>query len=76
LSDFNEIYCYSVFLVKRYFHIEGKLHSHKRQGPHNINIIEIIIGTLLGDGHLEKRPGGIGCRLKFEQTNRNVEYLM
>lgn len=34
----------------------------------------MLIGALLGDRHLEKRRDGI--RIKFEQTNRNVEYLM
>lgn len=61
---------------KRFFHIEGKVHSHKRIGPHNLNVIQVIIGSLLGDGHLEKRAKGIGCRLIIEQTNQNIEYLM
>jgi ubiquinol-cytochrome c reductase cytochrome b subunit len=58
------------------FHIPGKIHSHKRIGPHNIDILQIMYGTLLGDGHLEKRSKGIGTRLILEQTSRNVEYLM
>jgi hypothetical protein len=69
----------SVILIKlnkRFFHIEKKIHSHKRIGPHNLDIIEIMIGSLLGDGHLEKRVKGIGTRLIVEQTNQNVEYLM
>ena len=69
----------SVFLIKinkRLFHIEGKIHSHKRIGPHNIDTIQVIIGSLLGDGHLEKRSNSIGSRLIIEQTNQNVEYLM
>ena len=36
----------------------------------------MIIGSLLGDGHLEKRKQGVGTRLKFEQSSDNVEYLM
>lgn len=66
----------SLIIFTRQFHLQGKIHSHKRIGPHNINILEIMIGLLLGDGHLEKRSGAIGCRLIVEQTNRNVEYLM
>jgi len=50
--------------------------SHERIGPHNIDIISIIIGSTLGDTHLEKRKKGIGTRVIFEQCNRNVEYLM
>lgn len=66
-----------LFLIsKRSFHIEGKINSNKRIGPHNIDIVQVIIGSLLGDGHLEKRNKGIGTRLIIEQTNQNVEYLM
>jgi len=50
--------------------------SLKRIGPHNKDIISIIIGSVLGDSRLEKRVGGIGTRVIFEQSNKNVEYLM
>lgn len=66
----------TVNLNRRLFHIERKIHSHKRIGPHNLNVIEVIIGNLLGNGHLEKRYKGIGTRLIVEQKNQNVEYLM
>lgn len=59
---------YSVILVF------SKLNSLKRIGPHSQTILSIIIGSLLGDGHLEKRNKG--TRLILEQTSRNVEYLM
>lgn len=39
-------------------------------------IREMMIGSLLGDSHLEKRGEGRGTRLKLEQCGRNVEYLM
>jgi ubiquinol-cytochrome c reductase cytochrome b subunit len=42
-------------------------------GPHNIDILSLIYGSLLGDGHLEKR--GNSYRLKFTQSNKNVEFL-
>ena len=45
-------------------------------GPHNIDVISIIIGSTLGDTHLEKRSNGVGTRLKFVQSHKNVEYLM
>ena len=54
----------------------NKLTSHQRIGPHNIDIISIIIGSVLGDSHLEKRSKGLGTRIIFEQSNKNVEYLM
>jgi hypothetical protein len=54
----------------------GKIVSSKRIGPHNIDIISMIMGSVLGDSHLEKRKNGIGTRIIFEQSNKNVEYLM
>jgi ubiquinol-cytochrome c reductase cytochrome b subunit len=53
-----------------------KLTSKERIGPHNIDIISMIIGSTLGDTHLEKRKNGIGTRVIFEQSNNNIEYLM
>jgi hypothetical protein len=53
-----------------------RLNSMKRIGPHNLDILSLIIGSTLGDSHLEKRAGGIGTRVIFEQSNKNVEYLM
>ena len=41
-----------------------------------VDVISVIMGSMLGDTHLEKRKGGIGTRIKFEQSNKNVEYLM
>jgi ubiquinol-cytochrome c reductase cytochrome b subunit len=60
----------------RKFHINNKIPSTSRIGPHNLDTISIIIGATLGDTHLEKRSGGIGTRIKFEQSSKNVEYLM
>ncbi len=56
------------------FHTNKKIPSTQRIGPHNLEIIQVLIGSLLGDSHLEKR--GEGVRVKFEQTSRNVEYLI
>jgi hypothetical protein len=65
--------CFSIFNT-RLFHIHAKISSVKRIGPHSFTIFQVLIGSLLGDCHLEKRGGAI--RAKFEQTNANVEYLM
>lgn len=64
-------FCMSSFLI---FHTNRKIPSINRIGPHNFDIIQVLIGSLIGDRHIEKRGNGI--RIKFEQTNRNVEYLM
>ena len=54
----------------------NKITSTQRIGPHNIDILSIIIGSTLGDTHLERRKKGLGTRVIFEQSNKNVEYLM
>lgn len=77
--DNNEILIYSIIClnIKDNVNISSKkLTSKERIGPHNIDIISMIIGSTLGDSHLEKRKNGIGTRVIFEQSNRNVEYLM
>jgi len=50
--------------------------AHERTGPHNIDIISIIVGSTLGDTHLERRTRGKGTRIIFEQCNKNIEYLL
>ena len=45
-----------------------------RIGPHNSIIIDIQIGSLLGDGWAEKRLGA--TRLHIHASAKNVEYIM
>ena len=78
----NECYISSIMLLPanrlNYYYrsiFTGKT-SVERIGPHSKEIISIIIGSLLGDGHLEKRKQGVGTRIKFSQSSANVEYLM
>ncbi len=70
---------YTIFF-KRHFHVKtnniSRLSSDLRIGPHNLDVISVLIGSILGDSHLEKRKRGIGTRVIFEQCNRNVEYIM
>lgn len=54
----------------------SRLRSDLRIGPHNEDVISVLVGSILGDSHLEKRKRGIGTRVIFEQCNRNVEYIM
>lgn len=65
---------------KRSFYTEtnaiSKLRSDLRIGPHDQDVISVLVGSILGDTHLEKRKTGIGTRIIFEQCNRNVEYIM
>ena len=45
---------------KRRKHSSGlrRLRADRRIGPHNEDIISILVGSLLGEGHGEKRSGG------------------
>lgn len=51
-----------------------KLKSTQRIGPHNYEIISIIIGSLLGDAYAEKH--GNGTRICFQQEYFNSSYLL
>jgi hypothetical protein len=46
----------------------------KRIGPHNFDILSILIGSLLGDGSMEKSING--SRFVFYQAKVNGEYLL
>ena len=47
-----------------------------RIGPHNLNIISLIVGSLLSYSYLEKRSSGLGVRIVFIKYSNNVEYLI
>jgi hypothetical protein len=51
-----------------------KVLSIKRIGPHNFNILSILVGSLLGDGTMEK--DGKGSRFAFYQEKTHGEYLL
>jgi len=53
-----------------------RIRSDKRIGPHNKDILSIIFGSLLGDGHAERRIKGNGTRLTFYQEGSHVSYLL
>lgn len=53
-----------------------RIPANKRIGPHNFNILSIIWGSLLGDGHAEKRKQGNGTRITFYQEASHVNYLL
>ena len=54
----------------------SRLKSKYTVGPHNKDIISIIFGSLLGDGHGEKRLLGVGTRFSFYQKAVHIDYLM
>ena len=47
-----------------------------RIGPHNIDILSIIFGSLLGDAHGEKRLLGGGTRITFFQEDSHINYIL
>ena len=45
-----------------------------RVGPHHPDVISIIVGSLLGNGHMEKEKGG--SRMKFLQGEIHIGYIL
>ena len=54
------------------FHIRMKAGS--RIGPHNQDVISVVIGSLLGDSYANRRSVE-GTRICYRQSSRNKEYL-
>ena len=50
------------------------IRTKNRIGPHNFDILSLIVGSLLGDSNPEKRCNG--TRFRIQQEDSNVEYLM
>jgi hypothetical protein len=48
--------------------------STKRIGPHSYEVLSILIGSLLGDGHMER--DGNGSRFCFYQKGEHIEYIL
>ncbi len=59
-------------LIKRNFYT-SRLYSEKRIKPHNLDVLSILIGNLLGDGFAEKRNNA--TRFHIHISNRNAEYI-
>ena len=54
----------------------ARLRGADRVGPHDRVILEIIFGSLLGDGRLERRKAGSGSRLSLSQESSHIEYIL
>jgi ubiquinol-cytochrome c reductase cytochrome b subunit len=80
LNDFNFFYIESNNLIYRsqaYFilpFITPKTKSTQRIGPHNYEILSILIGSLLGETIAEKH--GNGTRFCFQQEHLNSHYML
>ena len=64
-------YCYD-FFFRRVFHTRVKAAS--RIGPHNIDVISVLIGTLIGDAYANKRSLE-GTRICYRQSIKHKDYL-
>lgn len=53
---------------------EQRTRSSKRIGPHNLDLLSILIGSLLGDAHAERH--GLGTRFCFQQEDIHRGYLL
>lgn len=69
-----ELYDFFLLLSSTIPFSSPRINSFKRIGPHNYDILSIIIGSLLGDGSMEKSKDG--SRFVFYQAKVNVEYLL
>jgi LAGLIDADG DNA endonuclease family len=56
------------------YFINPNVKSQKRIGPHNKDIISILVGSLLGDCHAERLMNG-GVRFSFKQSKKHKDYL-
>jgi hypothetical protein len=61
-----------MFIIKKSFH--NRCRAMNRIGPHNIDIISVIVGLLLGDGYASNRTGE-GVRFSIKQSIIHKDYL-
>jgi ubiquinol-cytochrome c reductase cytochrome b subunit len=66
----SNVYIYSLSLP----FILPRTRAKIRIGPHNYDILSILIGSLLGDGYAERH--GHGTRFCFQQEHLNYRYLL
>jgi ubiquinol-cytochrome c reductase cytochrome b subunit len=53
-----------------------RIPAESRVGPHDLHLLSVIYGTLLGDSHAECRYPGNGSRVCFNQEAHHAEYLL
>jgi hypothetical protein len=70
-QDYNNIYY--IISVNLAFIIPN-IRAIKRIGPHNEDIISVLVGSLLGDCHAERLNNG-GVRFTFKQSNIHKNYF-
>lgn len=80
MSHWGEIVASNVVILSITYGVfnvcESRFKINNKNGPLDIRILSIIYGSLLGDGHAEKRKGGKGTRITFYQEGSHQEYLL
>jgi ubiquinol-cytochrome c reductase cytochrome b subunit len=71
---YRGVYIWPKIMFRRNFYIDARVRNIERIGPHSEKILSILIGSLLGNGHAEKR--GNKTRIHFSKSTRNMEYLV
>ncbi len=62
------------FLQSRQFHT--KMRTSDRIGPHNSDVISVLVGCLLGDAYASQTKAMIvGTSFRFKQSGRHKDYL-
>lgn len=54
---------------------DKQIKSNKRIGPHNRDVLSVLVGNLLGDSYAEKRNKLGGVRFIIQMSQKNREYL-
>jgi LAGLIDADG DNA endonuclease family len=70
----NFIYIKSLLLNSRLAFILPNFSPKTRIGPHNEDVISVLVGSLLGDCHAERLSSG-GVRFRFKQSVKHKDYL-
>jgi len=73
---FMDVFLWSIIPIKYSGKSNNKIKGILRIGPHSIEILSIIFGSLLGDAHGERRKSGAGTRFSFQQESSHVSYLL
>lgn len=71
LSDFL-LFSTPIIKINKINHVKANL----RIGPHNLDILSIIFGSLLGEAHAERRVKDNGTRICLYQEGYHLSYLI
>lgn len=77
--NYNHIIFESFIFISIYFSINTiakRVLATSRVGPHNMDILSVVFGSLLGDSHAERHSTGNGTRISFTQEAIHKEYLL